>query len=198
MSNKIQQVEGLLVIVSAPSGCGKTTVVDRLLKRHPDWLRSVSATTRSPRTGEKSGSDYFFLSPGEFEEMRKKGDFLEYASVHGRSYGTPKPYVTEQYQKGKTVVLAIDVQGMRKAKDAVEGSLSLMSIFILPPSLKVLKQRLEGRKTETPTEIEKRMKVAEEEIKQAKLFDHTVINQNVETTVLEIDELINKFRKQRR
>ena len=188
---------GVIVIVSAPSGCGKTTLVDRLLKRHPDWVRSISATTRQPRTGEKDGQDYVFLKLENFEEMKKNGDFLEHALVHHHWYGTPKAPVFESYEKGKTVILAIDIQGMLKVKEALGERFPVLTLFVLPPSLKSLRERLEGRKTEGPEEIEKRMQVAEMEIKQANLYQKTVVNQNVEQTVLEIDEMINQFRKEK-
>lgn len=199
MSSKTKKApQGLVLIISAPSGCGKTTIVERLMKRHPDWIRSVSATTRAARPGEKSGGDYVFLSPSQFEAMKKKGEFLEYAKVHENLYGTPKDFVLSNYEKGKTVVLAIDVQGMQKVRQALGDKFPLLALFILPPSMKILRERLEGRKTEAPEVVEKRLQGAEEEIKQANLYQYTVVNQNVEQTVLEIDELINQFQKERK
>lgn len=199
MSSKEEKnEEQLLVIFSAPSGCGKTTVVDRLLKRHPDWVRSISVTTRQPREGEKNGVDYLFLTSKEFEETKNKGDFLEYAQIYDYSYGTPKSFIIEQLKSNKTVILAIDIQGADKVKEVIEGQYPMITIFILPPSMKVLKERLSGRKTEKPEEIEQRLQVAEEEIKRAKHYDFTVVNQNLEQTVLEIDDIINKFKKERK
>ncbi|MDD5217116.1 MAG: guanylate kinase [Candidatus Omnitrophica bacterium] len=199
MSSKGKQVQkGVLVLFSSPSGGGKTTIVDRLLKRHPDWVRSVSMTTRAARAGEKNGEDYFFVTKPEFEKMKADNGFLEYANVFDCEYGTPRPFVEKQVESGKTVVLAIDVQGMKKIKQAVGGKISLLSIFILPPSLKILRDRLEGRNTDTPEDIERRLDIAQEEIKQANCYDCTVVNQNLEDTVLEIDEIVNKFLKERR
>jgi len=189
--------QGLVLILSAPSGCGKTTIADRLLKRHPDWVRSISVTTREPRPGEKNGSDYFFLKDAQFQEMKEKGEFLEYANIYGQYYGTPKSYVLKNYENQTTVLLAIDIQGMKQVREALGDRYSLLTIFILPPSIKVLRERLEGRQTEKAEEIEKRMRVAEDEIKQATLYHDSVINQSLEQTVLEIDEIVNKFKKER-
>ncbi len=197
MSSKEASGKGLIVIFSAPSGCGKTSIVDRLLKRHPDWVRSISATTRPPRSDEKEGEDYFFLPVKEFQEREAEGLFLESASVHGNFYGTPADYVLKHYGDGRVVVLAIDVQGMEKVQKKLNDRVPVLSIFILPPSLKILRQRLEGRKTESVEEIEGRLHIAEEEIKKADMYDRTVVNQNLEQAVLEIDEMINSFLHER-
>lgn len=188
---------GLLIIISAPSGCGKTTVVDRLLKRHPEWVRSISATTRAPRTGEKNGEDYFFVGEAEFKKMTDDGLFLEHARVFDRNYGTPKTFVMEQLAAGKKVILAIDVQGTKKIRKALDKDVPLLTLFVLPPSVKVLRERLEGRNTELPEQIDQRIEVAQEEIKEAGSYDRTVINQNIEQTVLEIEEAIEAFEKER-
>lgn len=197
MSSNDEDQKGLLVIFSAPSGCGKTTVVERLLKRHPDWVRSISATTRPPRSGETDGEDYYFIDDENFKDMTARGDFLEYAEVHGAHYGTPKAAVLDEVEKGNTVILAIDVQGMKKVKDVLFGKVPMISVFLLPPSLKILRERLEGRKTDAPEQIEKRLQAAEEEIKEANLYDVAIVNQNVEQTVSEIDEAILKGQKER-
>jgi len=189
--------KGLLILFSAPSGAGKTTIVGRLLKRHPDWIRSISVTTREPREGEKDGKDYFFVTPEIFSEMKKENKFLESANVFGMEYGTPKEYVNEHLSKGKTIVLAIDVQGMKLIKRQFANSSNLLTVFILPPSIKVLKERLEGRKTDSEEIINKRLTVSQEEIKQANDFHYTVVNQNLEQTILEIDGLISEYQKGR-
>ena len=170
----------------------------RLLKRHPDWVRSVSTTTRLPRIGEKDGEDYFFVTPQRFEQMETKGEFLESAKIFDSVYGTPKAYVMRCLEEGKKVILAIDIQGMKKVKKALQKKVSMVTIFVLPPSVKVLRERLEGRKTETPEEIQRRIELAQDEIKAASLYDYTVVNQNLEQTVLEIEGLIEKFQKERR
>lgn len=200
MSNKapVTKDSGFLIVLSAPSGCGKTTLVDRLLKRHSDWIRSVSATTRKPRTGEKDGEDYFFLPAADFEAMKKKGALLEHAEVFGNQYGTPKKQVLEAIKAGKKIILAIDVQGAQSIKKTMTDSRQRMSVFVLPPSVKVLRERLEGRNTEGPEEIDRRIEAAQEEIKSASLYDYTVMNQTLEQTVLEVEECIKKFEDQRR
>ncbi|MBN1688117.1 MAG: guanylate kinase [Candidatus Omnitrophica bacterium] len=187
-----------MIIVSSPSGGGKTTIVERLLKRHPDWVRSISATTRLPRTGEKHGVDYLFFSPEAFQELEKKGALLESAKVFDQLYGTPKGFVLERLKEGKNVILAIDVQGAQIVRGKTGKDIPFVSIFILPPSLKVLRERLENRKTDKPEEIERRLQIAQEEIKAAGDYDFTVINQTLEETVLEMESCIEKFRKERR
>ena len=189
--------KGLLVIISAPSGCGKTTIVDRLLKRHPDWVRSISMTTRAPRAGEKDAQDYFFVAPKAFKEMELKGELLESAKVHDQLYGTPKAFVSEQLAAGKNVILAIDVQGTKKIKKILDPKIPCLMLFVLPPSVKVLRERLEGRKTETPEEIQRRIEVAQDEIKEAGFYDVAVVNQNLEQTILEIESMIEKQKKER-
>ena len=191
MSKKI----GFLVIFSAPSGCGKTTILTRLLKRHPEWVRSVSVTTRDPRLGEKAGKDYEFVSASEFESLKKKDQFLESAEVFGQHYGTRKKRVEDAVRKGETILLAVDVQGSRQIRQVLGKATPFFSIFILPPSLSVLRERLEHRKTDSPGEIDKRIRMAEDEIKAAREYDATVINHDLDQTVREIEELLEGFEK---
>lgn len=186
------------MIFSAPSGCGKTTIVDRLLKRHPEWVRSISVTTRQPRDGEKHGIDYYFVSQAAFREMEKKGELLESARVFDQFYGTPKTFILDHIQEGKTVVLAIDVQGTKKIKKVIAGKIPLLTIFVLPPSVKVLRERLEGRKTDAPMEIQRRIEIAQDEIKEAGIYDCTVVNRNLDQTISEIENAIEKFQQERR
>lgn len=188
----------MLVVLSAPSGCGKTTIVERLMKRHPDWIRSVSCTTRPPRMGEREGSDYFFLSADEFCKSRDEGQLLESATVFDHSYGTPRKHVMEALDAGKVVVLAIDVQGAGMIRKLAGEDLPTLSVFVLPPSIKVLRERLEGRKTDPAEEIDRRIAVAQTEIKEASHYDFTVMNQNLEQTVLDIEAFIDKALKKRR
>jgi guanylate kinase len=189
--------KGFLIILSAPSGCGKTTIVDRLLKRNPEWVRSVSVTTRPARQGEKPGEDYFFVSTPEFRKLVEEGALLEYAKVFDHDYGTPKSFVTEQLSRGKKIILAIDVQGTKKIRKSADKNIPLLTLFVLPPSVKVLRERLEGRNTESPEQIDKRIEVAQDEIKEAGSYDRAVVNQNLEQTVLEIEEAIQSFEKER-
>ena len=184
-------------MISAPSGCGKTTIVDRLLKRHPEWVRSISATTRQPRAGEKDGQDYFFVTAKVFKEMETKDELLESAKVYDYFYGTPKKFVMDALALGKKVILAIDVQGAGKVKKALDGKAPLLTIFILPPSVKVLRERLEGRRTESAAEVQRRIEVAQDEIKEAGSYDLAFVNQNLEQTVLEIEEGIEKLKNKK-
>lgn len=197
-SKKGKKESGFLIVLSAPSGCGKTTVVDRLLKRHSDWTRSVSATTRAPRVGEKNGEDYFFVSAAEFDGMKGRGELLESAEVFGNRYGTPKKQALAAVEEGRKMILAVDIQGAESLKKLITDRNRRVSIFVLPPSVKVLRERLEGRKTETPEEIDRRVEAAQDEIKAASLYDFTIVNQNVEQTVLEVEACIQKFEEQRR
>ena len=199
MSNKkTGPDQGLLVVLSAPSGCGKTSIVERLLKRQPDWVRSISATTRKPRVDEKNAQDYFFYSRQVFEQKVREGKMLEHAVIYGNFYGTPREFAEDQVAEGKTVVMTIDVQGTKQIMESWGKRRPLLSIFILPPSVKVLRERLTGRQTESPEEIEKRIGIAQDEIKAAKLYHHTVINQNLDQAVLEVEEIILNASKQRR
>jgi len=186
---------GFLVILSAPSGGGKTTVVERLLKRHTDWIRSISMTTRPRREKEVEGQDYFFVSEKDFRKMQSKGELLESAQVFDRFYGTPKKFVMDQLAGGKTVLLAIDVQGAQQIRESLSGQIALLSLFILPPSVRVLRERLEGRKTESSEEVEKRIQTAQDEIKEAAFYDYSVINHKLEDTVVEVEKHIADFAK---
>jgi len=199
MSNKVTEPgRGMLVVLSAPSGCGKTSIVERLLKRHPDWVRSISATTRKPRVDEKDAQDYFFYAKQDFEKKVHEEKMLEHAVIYGNLYGTPRKFVEDQVLQGKIVIMTIDVQGTKQIMESWGKERSLLSIFILPPSVKVLRERLTGRNTESPGEIEKRIEIAQNEIKAAKLYDHTVINQNLDQAVLEVEQIILDVSKQRR
>ena len=197
MSSKAKARQGLLVVISAPSGCGKTSIVERLLKRNLDWVRSVSATTRPPRMGEKNGEDYLFLSRDDFENMKAQSQLLEWAEIYGQFYGTPASFVARQTDEGKVVLLTIDVQGSRQIKESWGKGHPMLSIFILPPSVKALRERLANRNTETPEEIEKRIAIAQEEIKSAAFYDKTVINQSLDQAVLDVEEIIQNFLNER-
>lgn len=179
-----------LIVISAPSGCGKTTIVERLLAQNRNLKRSISYTTRLPRAGEVHGKDYFFISREEFIEKRKKNFFLESAEVFGQYYGTSKDFVADQMNRGISIVLAIDVQGMKQLKEKATPELPITSIFIMPPSEEVLRSRLENRKTETKDEIAKRLDIAHEEMKSKSLYDFVVVNNEVDQAVKSIEEVI--------
>jgi len=194
-SKTSNEKQGLLVLLSAPSGCGKTTLVNRLLQRHPQWVRSISVTTRPVRVGEKPGKDYEFISSKEFESLKEKGEFLEWAKIFGQCYGTRWAPIERSLKKGSHVVLAIDIQGARSVRRKLGKKAPLLSIFVLPPSVQVLRERLEGRKTDSPEEIDKRIDRAQEEIKAASEYDSTVVNRNVEETIRDLEEMISTFER---
>ncbi|MCG4585895.1 guanylate kinase, partial [Anaerosalibacter bizertensis] len=168
--------EGLLVVVSGPSGCGKGTICKELLKRNKDMSISISATTRKPRKGEVDGENYFFLTEEIFKSMINKNEFLEYAHVHGNFYGTPKKFVLEKIENGENVFLEIDVQGALQIKEIYPDG---VFIFILPPSMEELKNRIIKRGTESEDDIKRRYKNAFEEVKYIKKYDYLVINDKV-------------------
>lgn len=178
---------GLLIVFSGPSGSGKDTVLTDFLQCGQNVVRSVSATTRAPRPGEQDGRDYFFVTRENFLSMVKKGEMLEYAEYCGNFYGTPAKPIERWLSEGCDVILKIEVQGgaqiKKKAPDCV-------SIFLLPPSLRVLEQRLRGRNTDTEEGILKRLETARDEILQAENYDYIVINQTVQDAVEQIHTII--------
>lgn len=181
---------GRLVIVSAPSGSGKTTIVNVLLKHNKRFTRSLSFTTRAPRRGERNGRDYYFVTKKEFLAKKKKGFFLESANVFGQFYGTSKPLVQKKLRAGKDVFLAIDVQGMKQLVKRFSKKIPMVSIFIMPPSIRVLRQRLKKRQTETNKELDKRLRAAKEEVKERWLYDYVITNKEVQIAVNEIERIL--------
>ena len=180
---------GLLIVVSGPAGVGKGTVDAALMAKHPEIRMSVSATTRAPRPGEIEGVHYFFRTKEEFDRMIEENAFLEYMHVFGMNYyGTPKAFVEAERNKGNHVILEIDVQGAKKVKVACPDA---VMIFIAPPSLKILKDRLVGRGTETQESIDKRTATALEELKAIPDYDYMVINDVVEEAVAEMESILS-------
>lgn len=181
---------GLLIVISGPSGAGKGTICKALLERSEYWL-SVSATTRSPRAGETDGSNYYFLTKDEFKQKISENDFLEYAEVYGNYYGTPKSKVMEALDAGKDVILEIDIQGALKVKDNFAQG---VFIFILPPSMEELKNRIIGRGSETPESLMTRFKSAYKEINYVSKYNYAVVNDTVENAVSKIECVLNAER----
>ena len=176
--------KGLLIVISGPSGAGKGTICKALLEKRQDIEVSVSATTRNPRDGEIDGVNYHFLKKEDFLKKLEQGDFLEYAQVYGNFYGTPKSNVEEVLESGKNVILEIDIQGALKVKEkATEG----VFIFILPPSMEELKQRIIKRGSETPESLMTRFKSAYQEINYVSKYNYAVVNDNVEDAVHKIE-----------
>jgi guanylate kinase len=173
----------LLVIISAPSGGGKTTLTLEILASDPNTVRAVTCTTRAPRDGEKEGIDYYFLDPGDFLKRVQAGHFLEHATVYGNSYGTLKSEVLGRLRLGKDVLLNVDVQGAAairaKAEDDPELKRALVTVFLTPRSLSTLEDRLRGRGKDSAAAIQRRLSVARQEIAQWKHFDYLVISQSV-------------------
>ncbi|MGB9682545.1 MAG: guanylate kinase [bacterium] len=168
--------EGILFVVSGPSGVGKGTVIKEALKLVPDVYLSISYTTRPPRENETNGKEYFFVTEDEFISMREKGEFLEWARVHSNLYGTPRRYVEQKLKLGEDVLLEIDTQGARRVKEIFpEG----VFVFILPPSFDALIERLNKRGTEDHKSIEERYNNAKDECKQWKWYNYTIVNDSI-------------------
>ena len=182
------KTQGILIVVSGFSGAGKGTLMKALMNRYSErYALSVSATTRSPREGEKNGVEYFFRTKEEFEKMIAKDELIEYAKYVDNYYGTPKAYVEEQLSAGKDVILEIEIQGALKIKEKFPDTLLL---FVTPPDADTLKERLIGRGTETMDVIEARMKRAAEEAQFMDQYDHLVINDKLEICVEEMHQII--------
>lgn len=179
--------EGLLYIVSAPSGAGKTTLLKRVMDYFPNIKFSISYTTRPPRPGERDGKDYHFISPQRFQQMVKEKAFAEWAEVLGNRYGTPLDSIREIRSQGIDLVLDIDSQGARQIKERFNGG---VFIFILPPSLEALKQRLKARGGDEQEVIEFRVAKARDEMKQAVWYNYFVINDNFEEAVEQLKSII--------
>jgi guanylate kinase len=179
--------KGLLIILSGPSGVGKGTVCTALRPKMPHLVYSVSATTRSPRAGEEDGVNYFFKSREQFVSMIEEDQLLEYAEYVGNYYGTPRDFVERTLDSGKDIILEIEVQGALKVKEKFpEG----IFVFLLPPSMDELKDRIRGRGTEHPDVINHRMSVAEDEINLMRHYDYAVVNDEIDLACKRIESII--------
>lgn len=179
--------KGVLFVLSAPSGAGKSTLIKVLMQNIPDLMFSVSHTTRAPRAGESHGRDYFFVDKNEFEAMIKNGRLAEWARVHDNYYGTSKDFIDENLASGVGIILDIDVQGKEQIEKVFPDS---VSIFIMPPSMDILRQRLEGRGTETPESLAKRLKNAEAEVLKKDGYRHIIVNDDLDAASEEITQLV--------
>ena len=185
--------KGILLILSGPSGVGKGTVGKRLLKRSGgSMVFSVSCTTRAPREGEEDGKDYFFISDEEFERMIAEDEFLEYMNVFGKNhYGTPRKYVESKLDAGCDVLLDIDVNGAMNVKKNFPDAVAIM---LVPPSMKELLARLEGRGTEDREAVERRLKEAKKELSFMPRYDHIVVNDDLDVAVAQCEQVIESAR----
>jgi len=182
---------GTLITVTAPSGAGKTTLVRELLQRDPNLRLSVSYTTRAPREGEENGREYHFIETGRFLEMRDANGFVEWAQVHGNYYGTSRAWLASQLDEGRDTVLEIDWQGARQVREAFPHS---VSVFVLPPSLGELENRLRGRGTDSEETIAQRLQAAMGEMRHVEEFSYVIINNRLPDAVTELAAIVQAAR----
>jgi guanylate kinase len=186
--------QGMLIVVSSPSGGGKGTLIDRVLKTVPGVSYSVSYTTRAPRGTEQNGREYFFVATPAFEEMIRHGDFLEWANVYGYLYGTSHSQVERERAAGHDIILEIDVQGAASIREKIADA---VSIFILPPSFELLSQRLVTRGTDSPADLERRLRGAPAEVAQYKDFQYVILNDDINRASQQLAAVIYAERARR-
>jgi guanylate kinase len=173
----------LLILISAPSGGGKTTLCQQLLAARPDMTRAITCTTRARRSGEKDGVDYYFFYPAEFQGRVQAGEFIEHATVFGQSYGTLRSELLDKLRRGKDVLLNVDVQGAATIRDRAQAdpelNRALVTVFLTPPTIAILEERLKRRASDAPEEIQKRLGIARKEIAQWINFDYLLISSTI-------------------
>lgn len=185
---------GYLVVISAPSGGGKTSIIRGILEsQQRDYAYSVSMTTRPPRPGERHGQDYFFVTTQEFQQKIRENGFVEWAEVHNHLYGTPRAPIDEWLANGKSVFMDLDVQGGLNVKKTY-GERAIL-IFIEPPSMESLQTRLRGRNTDSPEDIDVRLQAAARELAMAEQYDQVIINKDLDETVRQVTAIINAHRR---
>ncbi|MDZ4381598.1 MAG: guanylate kinase [Parvibaculum sp.] len=187
---------GLMLVLSSPSGAGKTTLSRRLLESDPEIEMSVSATTRKPRPGEQEGRDYYFLSTEDFGIMRNRGEFLEHAKVFGNYYGTPRKPVEDALARGRDVLFDIDWQGTQQLDETATED--LVKVFILPPSVQELEKRLTARAQDPADVVATRMAKASDEISHYQEYDYIIINENMDRAFTELQAILRAERLRRR
>lgn len=191
LATETNEGRGILFVVSSPSGGGKGTLIQRVLKQVPNLSYSVSFTTRAPRNGEVNGREYFFITPERFEEMVAANEFLEWAHVHSKLYGTSRQQVTREIAEGRDIILEVDVQGAASVRALMADS---VSIFILPPSFEVLKQRLEARGTDSPEELDLRLRNAPMELKDYSAFQYVILNDDLDRAANQMTAIVHAER----
>ena len=201
---EIENKNALLIVVSAPSGAGKSTLCNRLIEKCPGMMYSISCTTRSPRGEEKNHEHYHFISSDEFFERVNNGEFIEHAEVHGNFYGTLKQTLEQALAVGRDIIMDIDVQGAAQIREACLALPSedpvqqgFVDVFIAPPSLEELRNRLCGRSTDAKAVIEKRLHNAQEEMKHRHLYQHIVINDDLNEALKNLERIVEEEHRKR-
>ena len=195
MSSEASNRRGLMLVISSPSGAGKTTLSRMLMERYPEIVLSVSATTRDPRPGEENGVHYHFVDHAKFESMIGKRAFLEWAKVFDHFYGTPRDQVEEQLADGQDVIFDVDWQGADAIHDQMPND--VVSVFVLPPSIEALRRRLEQRPGSTPEKTAHRMAGAQNEIRHWRRYDYVIVNTDVEQAFDELERILLTERQKR-
>lgn len=178
---------GLLVVISAPSGGGKTTVINALRRKHPEFLYSISVTTRLKRPGERAGVHYYFARAEEFERMKREGKLVEWATVHGSSYGTPRSNIDRAMRQKRVMLFDLDVQGAASLRRELPA---VVSIFLLPTSMAALMRRLRGRRTDDKSAIERRLETARRELARAHEYEYMVVNDELDDCISDCEAII--------